>query len=136
MKFLKKLLAIALLIFVLYILLLFVFTDKTRSIFDNLWLKTFNENVLKLKWDLDEKSTNIDFKDIWSWANQILNTTTDYVKETKNKIDQARKTANDLWEKYEEAKENVKNAKETIDKASESIKEIQNWVENVKNIFN
>lgn len=139
MKFIKKIFLLFLIIFVLYIVWLFAFTEKTKSFWDEIWLKGFNEFILQFKWKVDEIS-NLDAKktleNIWSWTTNLLDNAWNYAKEIKWKIDSVRSTAQWVENTYNEVKtqidETTKNLKEIWEKVNEA-KETINKTINISN---
>lgn len=137
MKFFKKLFSFFILISVSYILFLFIFTKEVKNFWDNIWLKNINLFLL----DLKEKSdfiikSDIKISEIWSWANWLLDSATNYAKEIKSKVDWVRQTASWVEHTYNNVKNQVETTKKTIDDATLKMQEIKNSIENTKNILN
>ena len=64
MGIIKNVILILVILITLYIVWLFVFPEKTRSIWDYIWLQSFNDFVISFKWDVDKTSTKYDSTDI------------------------------------------------------------------------
>jgi len=122
----------------LYIVWLFVFPEKTRSIWDYIWLQSFNDFVISFKWDVDKTSTkydstDINLKKIQSWATEmidsmsnsakdLIDTVWNWAKDLKDKVDSVRSTASWVEKTYNELKNQMEDASKTVQEAQEKVK--------------
>lgn len=135
MKLIKNIFLIFLIIIVLYIVSLFVFTEKTKDFWDSIWLKSFNEIVLKLKWKVDEVS-EIKPDEVKDKFNEVLDTWTNYAKDIKSKIDWVRSTAQWVENTYNEVKTQIDETTKNIQEIGNKINEAKQSFDNVTNIIN
>lgn len=139
MKLIKKLFSLFLIILILYIIWLFAFTEQTKSFWDNIWLKSFNEFILQFKWKVDEIS-NLDAKktleNIWSWTTNLLDNAWNYAKDVKWKIDTIRKWAQDVENTYNEVKTQIDDTTKNLKEIWDKINETKSTIDSATNIFN
>lgn len=139
MWFLNKILLFALILVVVYLVWLFAFTDDVKKIWDEVWLKSFNEIMLNLK-ERVQKLSDIDpnetMKNIWSWTTEILDSATNSLKDLKTKVDTIRSWAKEMENTYNEVKNQVQATAETLDKARTDLQNITDSVQNVTNLLN
>lgn len=137
MKTLKKLFFLFIIIITLYILWLFIFSEKVRNFWDSIWLKSFNDFIINLKNKSDWVVKNeVNVISIKSGAQDILDNASNYAKDVKWKIDGVRKWAQDIEKTYNDVKKQVDETTKTINDFSEKINETKDSVNNFKNIFN
>ena len=138
MGFIKNIILILVILITLYIVWLFIFPEKTRSIWDHIWLQSFNDFVISFKWDVDKTSTKYDSTDInlkkiqsWatevldsmsSWAKDLINTIWNWAKDLKGKVDSVRSTASWVENTYNEIKAQMEDASKTVQEAQEKVK--------------
>lgn len=136
MWIIKKIILTLVIIFVLYIIWLFAFTDQTRGFWDSIWLKSFNDFVLDFKKKLDNTSVNTDFnfKDIQSGASDMIDSASDSLKGIKSKIDSVRSTASWVEKTYNEVKTQVEETKKNIQDVNDKFNNIRDNL-NSMNIF-
>lgn len=138
MGIIKNVILILVILITLYIVWLFVFPEKTRSIWDYIWLQSFNDFVISFKWDVDKTSTkydstDINLKKIQSWATEVLDsmsnsakdlidTVWNWAKDLKDKVDSVRSTASWVEKTYNELKNQMEDASKTVQEAQEKVK--------------
>ena len=138
MGIIKNIILILVILITLYIVWLFVFPEKTRSIWDYIWLQSFNDFVISFKWDVDKTSTkydstDINLKKIQSWATEmidsmsnsakdLIDTVWNWAKELKDKVDSVRSTASWVEKTYNELKNQMEDASKTVQEAQEKVK--------------
>ena len=138
MGIIKNIILILVIIITLYIVWLFVFPEKTRSIWDYIWLQSFNDFVISFKWDVDKTSTkydstDINLKKIQSWATEmidsmsnsakdLIDTVWNWAKDLKDKVDSVRSTASWVEKTYNELKNQMEDASKTVQEAQEKVK--------------
>ena len=128
MGIIKNVILILVILITLYIVWLFVFPEKTRSIWDYIWLQSFNDFVISFKWDVD-----INLKKIQSWATEmidsmsnsakdLIDTVWNWAKDLKDKVDSVRSTASWVEKTYNELKNQMEDASKTVQEAQEKVK--------------
>ena len=138
MGIIKNIILILVILITLYIVWLFVFPEKTRSIWDYIWLQSFNDFVISFKWDVDKTSTKYDSTDInlrkiQSWATEmidsmsnsakdLIDTVWNWAKDLKDKVDSVRSTASWVGKTYNELKNQMEDASKTVQEAQEKVK--------------
>jgi len=138
MWIIKNVILILVILITLYIVWLFVFPEKTRSIWDYIWLQSFNDFVISFKWDVDKTSTkydstDINLKKIQSWATEmidsmsnsakdLIDTVWNWAKDLKDKVDSVRSTASWVEKTYNELKNQMEDASKTVQEAQEKVK--------------
>ena len=138
MWIIKNVILILVILITLYIVWLFVFPEKTRSIWDYIWLQSFNDFVISFKWDVDKTSTKYDSTDInlrkiQSWATEmidsmsnsakdLIDTVWNWAKDLKDKVDSVRSTASWVEKNYNEIKNPLEDASKTVQEAQEKVK--------------
>ena len=138
MGIIKNIILILVILITLYIVWLFVFPEKTRSIWDYIWLQSFNDFVISFKWDVDKTSTkydstDINLKKIQSWATEmidsmsnsakdLIDTVWNWAKDLKDKVDSVRSTASWVEKTYSELKNQMEDASKTVQEAQEKVK--------------
>ena len=138
MGIIKNIILILVILITLYIVWLFVFPEKTRSIWDYIWLQSFNDFVISFKWDVDKTSTkydstDINLKKIQSWATEmidsmsnsakdLIDTVWNWAKDLKDKVDSVRSTASWVEKTYNELKNQMEDASKTVQEAQEKVK--------------
>lgn len=138
MGIIKNVILILVILITLYIVWLFVFPEKTRSIWDYIWLQSFNDFVISFKWDVDKTSTkydstDINLKKIQSWATEmidsmsnsakdLIDTVWNWAKDLKDKVDSVRSTASWVEKTYSELKNQMEDASKTVQEAQEKVK--------------
>ena len=138
MGIIKNVILILVILITLYIVWLFVFPEKTRSIWDYIWLQSFNDFVISFKWDVDKTSTkydstDINLKKIQSWATEmidsmsnsakdLIDTVWNWAKDLKDKVDSVRSTASWVEKTYNELKNQMEDASKTVQEAQEKVK--------------
>ncbi len=138
MWIIKNVILILVILITLYIVWLFVFPEKTRSIWDYIWLQSFNDFVISFKWDVDKTSTKYDSTDInlrkiQSWATEmidsmsnsakdLIDTVWNWAKDLKDKVDSVRSTASWVEKTYNELKNQMEDASKTVQEAQEKVK--------------
>ena len=138
MGIIKNVILILVILITLYIVWLFVFPEKTRSIWDYIWLQSFNDFVMSFKWDVDKTSTkydstDINLKKIQSWATEmidsmsnsakdLIDTVWNWAKDLKDKVDSVRSTASWVEKTYNELKNQMEDASKTVQEAQEKVK--------------
>ena len=138
MGIIKNVILILVILITLYIVWLFVFPEKTRSIWDYIWLQSFNDFVISFKWDVDKTSTkydstDINLKKIQSWATEmidsmsnsakdLIDTVWNWAKDLKDKVDSVRSTASWVEKTYNELKNQMEDASKTVQGAQEKVK--------------
>lgn len=138
MGIIKNIILILVILITLYIVWLFVFPEKTRSIWDYIWLQSFNDFVISFKWDVDKTSTKYDSTDInlrkiQSWATEmidsmsnsakdLIDTVWNWAKDLKDKVDSVRSTASWVEKTYNELKNQMEDASKTVQEAQEKVK--------------
>lgn len=138
MGIIKNIILILVILITLYIVWLFVFPEKTRSIWDCIWLQSFNDFVISFKWDVDKTSTkydstDINLKKIQSWATEMIDsmsnsakdliyTVWNWAKDLKDKVDSVRSTASWVEKTYNELKNQMEDASKTVQEAQEKVK--------------
>ena len=138
MGIIKNVILILVILITLYIVWLFVFPEKTRSIWDYIWLQSFNDFVISFKWDVDKTSTKYDSTDInlrkiQSWATEmidsmsnsakdLIDTVWNWAKDLKDKVDSVRSTASWVEKTYSELKNQMEDASKTVQEAQEKVK--------------
>ena len=138
MWIIKNVILILVILITLYIVWLFVFPEKTRSIWDYIWLQSFNDFVISFKWDVDKTSTkydstDINLKKIQSWATEmidsmsnsakdLIDTVWNWAKDLKDKVDSVRSTASWVEKTYNELKNQMEDASKTVQEAKEKVK--------------
>lgn len=138
MGIIKNVILILVILITLYIVWLFVFPEKTRSIWDYIWLQSFNDFVISFKWDVDKTSTkydstDINLKKIQSWATEmidsmsnsakdLIDTVWNWAKDLKGKVDSVRSTASWVEKTYNELKNQMEDASKTVQEAQEKVK--------------
>ena len=138
MGIIKNIILILVILITLYIVWLFVFPEKTRSIWDYIWLQSFNDFVISFKWDVDKTSTKYDSTDInlrkiQSWATEmidsmsnsakdLIDTVWNWAKDLKDKVDSVRSTASWVEKTYNELKNQMEDAPKTVQEAQEKVK--------------
>ena len=138
MVIIKNVILILVILITLYIVWLFVFPEKTRSIWDYIWLQSFNDFVISFKWDVDKTSTkydstDINLKKIQSWATEmidsmsnsakdLIDTVWNWAKDLKDKVDSVRSTASWVEKTYNELKNQMEDASKTVQEAQEKVK--------------
>lgn len=139
MKFIKNLFWLFLIILVLYIVWLFIYTKEVKQVWDDLWLKDFNNFVLNFKWKIDElQDINVEnkIKEIENWVEEFLDTGTIYAKDLKWKLDKIRKWAEDLEKTYNEVKTQIDDTTKNLKEIWNKINETKNTINDATNIFN
>ena len=142
MGIIKNVILILVILITLYIVWLFVFPEKTRSIWDYIWLQSFNDFVISFKWDVDKTSTkydstDINLKKIQSWATEmidsmsnsakdLIDTVWNWAKDLKDKVDSVRSTASWVEKTYNELKNQMEDASKTVQEAQEKFNELFN----------
>ncbi len=138
MGIIKNVILILVILITLYIVWLFVFPEKTRSIWDYIWLQSFNDFIISFKWDVDKTSTkydstDINLKKIQSWATEmidsmsnsakdLIDTVWNWAKDLKDKVDSVRSTASWVEKTYNELKNQMEDASKTVQEAQEKVK--------------
>ena len=138
MGIIKNIILILVILITLYIVWLFVFPEKTRSIWDSICLQSFNDFVISFKWDVDKTSTkydstDINLKKIQSWATEmidsmsnsakdLIDTVWNWAKDLKDKVDSVRSTASWVEKTYNELKNQMEDASKTVQEAQEKVK--------------
>ena len=127
MGIIKNVILILVILITLYIVWLFVFPEKTRSIWDYIWLQSFNDFVISFKWDVDKTSTkydstDINLKKIQSWATEMIDSMSNSAKDLKDKVDSVRSTASWVEKTYNELKNQMEDASKTVQEAQEKVK--------------
>ena len=138
MGIIKNVILILVILITLYIVWLFIFPEKTRSIWDYIWLQSFNDFVISFKWDVDKTSTkydstDINLKKIQSWATEmidsmsnsakdLIDTVWNWAKDLKDKVDSVRSTASWVEKTYNELKNQMEDASKTVQEAQEKVK--------------
>lgn len=138
MWIIKNVILILVILITLYIVWLFVFPEKTRSIWDYIWLQSFNDFFISFKWDVDKTSTkydstDINLKKIQSWATEmidsmsnsakdLIDTVWNWAKDLKDKVDSVRSTASWVEKTYNELKNQMEDASKTVQEAQEKVK--------------
>ena len=138
MGIIKNVILILVILITLYIVWLFVFPEKTRSIWDYIWLQSFNDFVISFKWDVDKTSTkydstDINLKKIQSWATEmidsmrnsakdLIDTVWNWAKDLKDKVYSVRSTASWVEKTYNELKNQMEDASKTVQEAQEKVK--------------
>ena len=138
MGIIKNVILILVILITLYIVWLFVFPEKTRSIWDYIWLQSFNDFVISFKWDVAKTSTkydstDINLKKIQSWATEmidsmsnsakdLIDTVWNWAKDLKDKVDSVRSTASWVEKTYNELKNQMEDASKTVQEAQEKVK--------------
>ena len=138
MGIIKNIILILVILITLYIVWLFVFPEKTRSIWDYILLQSFNDFVISFKWDVDKTSTkydstDINLKKIQSWATEmidsmsnsakdLIDTVWNWAKDLKDKVDSVRSTASWVEKTYNELKNQMEDASKTVQEAQEKVK--------------
>ena len=138
MGIIKNVILILVILITLYIVWLFIFPEKTRSIWDYIWLQSFNDFVISFKWDVDKTSTkydstDINLKKIQSWATEmidsmsnsakdLIDTVWNWAKDLKDKVDSVRSTASWVEKTYNELKNQMEDASKTVKEAKEKVK--------------
>ena len=128
MGIIKNVILILVILITLYIVWLFVFPEKTRSIWDYIWLQSFNDKT-STKYD----STDINLKKIQSWATEmidsmsnsakdLIDTVWNWAKDLKDKVDSVRSTASWVEKTYNELKNQMEDASKTVQEAQEKVK--------------
>ena len=138
MGIIKNIILILVILITLYIVWLFVFPEKTRSIWDYIWLQSFNDFVISFKWDVDKTSTKYDSTDInlkkiqslatemidsmSNSAKDLIDTVWNWAKDLKDKVDSVRSTASWVEKTYNELKNQMEDASKTVQEAQEKVK--------------
>lgn len=139
MKKIINLILVVIILITLYIVSIFLFPEQIKKISSFLWLDSFNDSVLDIKWKIDNISINTDIdktiKNIQSWATDLLDTAWDYAKDIKSKIDSVRSTASWVENTYNEVKWQIEETRKNIEDVSNKFNEMKQTVDSV-NIFN
>ena len=127
MGIIKNIILILVILITLYIVWLFVFPEKTRSIWDYIWLQSFNDFVISFKWDVDKTSTkydstDINLKKIQSWATEMIDSMSNSAKDLIDTVDSVRSTASWVEKTYNELKNQMEDASKTVQEAQEKVK--------------
>ncbi|RKW21909.1 hypothetical protein D8B46_06525 [Candidatus Gracilibacteria bacterium] len=138
MGIIKNIILILVILITLYIVGLFVFPEKTRSIGDYIGLQSFNDFVISFKGDVDKTSTKYDSTDInlkkiqsgatemidsmSNSAKDLIDTVGNGAKDLKDKVDSVRSTASGVEKTYNELKNQMEDASKTVQEAQEKVK--------------
>jgi len=120
----KKILYAIIIIIILYVLIIFLYPDLAKSLWETFWLSKFNDNIIYLKkkldnWSLKYNSSSIDS---WNTVDKTINTVVEWLDTTKEKIDNIRETAKWVEEKYNETR-----------KVLDDVNKLWEWVSSIIN---
>lgn len=122
----KKIIFLILAFFVLYIVSIFMFPWVSSFLWDKLGLTNFNNNVIKIKNDIDNFFTNFDI--VWTYEETIIS-----VKDLKISLDENIKYTQDKIDLIRSgmisASESITQVKEMINNTIENIESLQKYIE-------
>lgn len=118
----KKIIWLIVLIIVIYIVLIFIKPVIANKIAVSLWIESFNEKVLEIKEKLDDASTKVPTKDELTEA---YSGAKDKISDLKDNIDDIRKAAKDLENKYTQAKEFIDETWKKLEQTKKTINDLK-----------
>jgi len=132
-KTIKNIFWLAIIIFILYIVLIFIKPALADNIAQKLWISDFNEKIRTIKKWIDILWTKVPTKEelqkAYSWAKEK-------VEKIKSNIDNIRDTAGNLKDKYEKTKEFIDKTWDKINKVKDSLDDLQKVWEDISNVVN
>ncbi len=139
----QKVFLVLLIVVVWWVLLTFLKPDTTKQIESSIWIWWVTDSI---KWARDNFNNTITdipsidtlketYWEAYSWAIDIKDTITWWVKTTKDTIDDVRSTLSGAQNTYNEAKNTLNEAKETINKTTETFNKLKWTVSEVEKLW-